>query len=179
MVLALVALLAAVVLFLLLTVLRLETENRSALADKELSEVALQSARTQLSERSFLAEQMINRLGRQLREKSAETRIFRLAPPAGSAPGPAAVVICDLPDALGLAAFTGLPPCAPEKEYRLWVVDAVGGKQLDAGAVCPAGDGRAATFFPLSGAVGSATVTLESREPHGAPKGPSVLETRL
>ena len=160
--------------------LALQQENMSLRTEKQLAEVAYQTAQSQLKERSLLAENMINDLGRQLREQQDLThlKITALASLAGNSKEAQAIAVWDPARETGLLTVQKLPAIADNQDYQVWVVDPAYPNPVDGGVFKPGPDGKAVLTFkgdkPIKAAAAFA-VSLEKKG--GVPKaeGPIVL----
>ncbi|MES1194618.1 MAG: anti-sigma factor, partial [Opitutus sp.] len=158
----------------------LHEENSSLRTERQLAEIAYQAAQAQLKERSFIAESMINDLGRQLREQQDLTRlkVTALASLAGNTPEAQAIAVWDPGRETGLLTVAKLPVIADNQDYQIWVVDPAYPNPVDGGVFKPGADGRAVLTFkgnkPIKGAAAFA-ISLEKKG--GVPKaeGPIVL----
>jgi anti-sigma-K factor RskA len=160
--------------------LSLRTENASLQTERRLAEIAYKTASNQLSERSLLAETMINDLGRQLREQQDLTRlkITALASLAGNTPEAQAIAVWDPGRETGLLTVDHLPVIGENQDYQIWVIDPAYPIPVDGGVFKPGADGRAVLAFkgdkPVKG-VAAFAISLEKKG--GVPKaeGPIVL----
>ena len=160
--------------------LSLRAENASLQTERRLAEIAHRTATNQLSERSLLAETMINDLGRQLREQHDLTRlkITALASLAGNTPEAQAIAVWDPGRETGLLTVDHLPVIADNQDYQIWVIDPAYPIPVDGGVFKPGADGRAVLAFkgdkPVKG-VAAFAISLEKKG--GVPKaeGPIVL----
>ena len=158
----------------------LRQENLTLRTERELAEIAYQTAQSQLNERSLIAENMINDLGRQLRDQEDLTRlkITALASLAGNTPEARAIAVWDPGRETGLLTVEKLPVIADNQDYQIWVVDPAYPNPVDGGVFKPGADGKAVLTFkgkkPI-GAVAAFAVSLERKG--GVPKaeGPIVL----
>jgi anti-sigma-K factor RskA len=158
----------------------LRQENSALRTERELAEIAYQTAQSQLKERSLIAESMINDLGRQLRDQEDLTRlkITALASLAGNTPEARAIAVWDPRRETGLLTVDKLPVIADNQDYQIWVVDPAYQNPVDGGVFKPGADGKAVLTFkgnkPIS-AVAAFAVSLERKG--GVPKaeGPIVL----
>ena len=158
----------------------LRQENLTLRTERELAEIAYQTAQSQLNERSLIAENMINDLGRQLRDQEDLTRlkITALASLAGNTPEARAIAVWDPGRETGLLTVEKLPVIADNQDYQIWVVDPAYPNPVDGGVFKPGANGKAVLTFkgnkPI-GAVAAFAVSLEKKG--GVPKaeGPIVL----
>jgi anti-sigma-K factor RskA len=160
--------------------LKLLQENSGLRTERELAELAYQTAQTQLKERSFVAESMINDLGRQLREQHdlAHLKVTALAALANNTPEAQAIAVWDPSLETGLLTVEKLPVIADNQDYQIWVVDPAYPNPVDGGVFKPGADGKAVLTFkgnqPIKAAAAFA-ISLEKKG--GVPKaeGPIVL----
>ena len=160
--------------------LTLRSDNNMLLTERRLAEIAYKTASNQLSERSLLAETMINDLGRQLREQHDLTRlkITALASLAGNTPEAQAIAVWDPSRETGLLTVDHLPVIGDNQDYQIWVIDPAYPIPVDGGVFKPGADGRAVLAFkgnkPIK-AVTAFAISLEKKG--GVPKaeGPIVL----
>ncbi len=158
----------------------LQSENTTLRTERQLAEIAYRAAQTQLKERSFLAESMINDLGRQLREQQDLTRlkITALASLAGNTPEAQAIAVWDPTRETGLLTVDHLAAIADNQDYQIWVVDPAYPIPVDGGVFKPGADGHAVLAFkgdkPIK-SVAAFAISLEKKG--GVPKaeGPIVL----
>ena len=160
--------------------LALRQENMSLRTERELAELAYQTAQSQLKERSLLAESMINDLGRQLREQQDLThlKITALASLAGNTKEARAIAVWDPARETGLLTVEKLPAIADNQDYQIWVVDPAYPIPVDGGVFKPDANGQAVLTFkgdkPIK-TVAAFAISLEKKG--GVPKaeGPIVL----
>lgn len=177
---ALAAVLAVAALWLGSQNLTLRQENSTLRTERELAEIAYQTAQAQLHERSLIAESMITDLGRQLSEQQDLTRlkITALASLAGNTPEAQAIAVWDPSRETGLLTVGNLPLIADNQDYQIWVVDPAYPIPVDGGVFKPGADGRAVLTFkgdkPIK-TVAAFAISLEKKG--GVPKaeGPIVL----
>ncbi len=158
----------------------LQQENLSLRTEKELADIAYQTAQGQLKERSFVAESMINDLGRQLREQSDLThlKVTALASLAGNTQEARAIAVWDPVRETGLLTVEKLPAIADNQDYQIWVVDPAYPIPVDGGVFKPDAAGKAVLTFkgdkPIK-TVAAFAISLEKKG--GVPKaeGPIVL----
>jgi len=164
--------------------LKLHQENTTLRTERELAEIAYETAQSQLKERSLIAETMINDLGRQLSAQQDLThlKITALTALAGNTPEAHAIAVWDPGLATGLLTVEKLPVIADNQDYQIWVVDPAYPNPVDGGVFKPGADGKAVLTFkgkqPVS-AVAAFAVSLEKKG--GVPKaeGPIVLLGKL
>ena len=160
--------------------LKLRQENSGLRTERELAELAYESAQAQLKERSFVAESMINDLGRQLREQQdlAHLKVTALAALAGNTSEAKAIAVWDPGRETGLLTVEKLPAIADNQDYQIWVVDPAYPIPVDGGVFKPDADGKAVLTFkgdkPIK-TVAAFAISLEKKG--GVPKaeGPIVL----
>jgi len=162
----------------------LRQENIALRTERELAEIAYQTAQSQLKERSLIAETMINDLGRQLRDQEDLTRlkITALASLAGNTPEARAIAVWDPGRETGLLTVEKLPVIADSQDYQIWVVDPAYPNPVDGGVFKPGADGKAVLTFKGNkriSAVAAFAISLEKKG--GVPKaeGPIVLLGKL
>lgn len=164
--------------------LKLRQENSGLRTERELAELAYETAQTQLKERSFVAESMINDLGRQLREQQdlAHLKVTALAALAGNTSEAKAIAVWDPARETGLLTVEKLPAIAANQDYQIWVVDPAYPIPVDGGVFKPDADGKAVLTFkgdkPIK-TVAAFAISLEKKG--GVPKaeGPIVLLGKL
>lgn len=162
----------------------LRQEGESLRTERQLAEAACRIAQNQLSERSLLAEGMINRLNAQLRrsEDLARLKVTALAALAGNTKEAQAIAVWDPGRETGLLTVEKLPAIADNQDYQIWVVDPAYPIPVDGGVFKPGADGRAVLTFrgnkPIK-TVAAFAISLEKRG--GVPKaeGPIVLLGKL
>ncbi len=160
--------------------LKLHQENASLRTEREMAEVAYESAQAQLKERTLVAETLINDLGHQLSAQRDLThlKITALAALAGNTPEARAIAVWDPGLETGLLTVEKLPVIADSQDYQVWVVDPAYPNPVDGGVFKPGADGRAVLTFkgnkPIKAAAAFA-ISLEKKG--GVPKaeGPIVL----
>jgi anti-sigma-K factor RskA len=160
--------------------LSLRSANDALRTQQRLAEVAYATAQNQLSERSFLAETLINDLGTRLQrsEDLARLKVSALASLAGNTAEAQAIAVWDPDQQAGLLTFEKLPATADSQDYQIWVIDPAYQNPVNGGVFHVAADGRAALAFkpdqPVTGATAFA-ISLERKG--GVPKaeGPIVL----
>ena len=160
--------------------LTLREQNSALRTERELAELAYQTAQARLQEHSLVAESMINDLGRQLREQQDLTRlkVTALASLAGNTPEARAIAVWDPGRETGLLTVEKLPAIADNQDYQLWVVDPAYPIPVDGGVFRPGADGTVVFTFkgdkPIK-SVAAFAISLERKG--GVPKaeGPIVL----
>ncbi len=160
--------------------LNLRTENVSLRTERELAEIAYKMTQGQLKERSLLAENMINKLGNQLKRQEDLTRmkVTALASLLGNSKEAQAIAVWDPDLQSGLLTVDKLPALAANQDYQLWVVDPAYQNPVNGGVFKVGADGHAALAFktdqPIKN-IAAFAVSLEKKG--GVPKaeGPMVL----
>ena len=160
--------------------LALRTENRTLLTERQLAEVAYQTARNQLTERSLLAEKMINQLGTQLRrsEDLARLKVSALASLAGNTKEAQAIAVWDPDQQSGLLTFDKLPAITDAQDYQIWVVDPAYPNPVNGGVFHVDESGRASLAFkPDQPVRAAAAFAISLEKKGGVPKaeGPIVM----
>jgi anti-sigma-K factor RskA len=158
----------------------LQAANDSLATQRELAEVAARLAKSQLAERTLLAEQMIADLRNQLRtsEDLGRLRVTALASLLGNSPEARAIAVWDPSQATGLLTVEKLPAISAEQDYQIWVIDPQYPIPVDGGVFKPDAEGRATLTFkgdkPIQ-KVSAFAISLEKKG--GVPKaeGPLVL----
>jgi len=162
----------------------LRRENTALDAEQQLAEVAYQTARSQLSERSLLAEKMINDLGARLSrsEDLARLRVAALVSLAGNTKEAQAIAVWDPDQQAGLLTFDKLPVIADNQDYQIWVVDPAYPNPVNGGVFHVAKDGSVTLAFRPDQPVRQANAFAISLEKKGGvPKaeGPIVMLGKL
>jgi anti-sigma-K factor RskA len=160
--------------------LALQSENDALRTEHQLAEIAYQTAQTQLEQRSLVAENMINDLGRQLLEQQdlSRLKITALASLAGNTVEARAIAVWDPARETGLLTVDKLPVIADNQDYQIWVIDPAYPIPVDGGVFKPGADGHAVLSFkgdkPIK-SVAAFAISLEKKG--GVPKaeGPIVL----
>lgn len=158
----------------------LQAANESLRTQHELAEVAHQLTRSQLAERTLVAEGMITELGRDLQrtENLARLHIATLAPLPRNLTETRAAVVWDPERQAGLLVVEQLPVVSHEQDYQLWVIDSQSPDSVAAGVFKPDSTGKATLVFQVEKPVRSAAgfaVTLEKARGAARPEGPMVL----
>jgi len=127
----------------------LRTENASLRTERQLAETAYKMAKNQLSERSFLAEQMITDLGNKLRksEDLARLKVTALASLAGNTKEAQVIAVWDPEQQTGLLTMEKLPPINDSQDYQIWVVDPAYKDPVNGGVFHVSADGKIAIPF--------------------------------
>lgn len=164
--------------------LALRAENDGLRTQQRLAEIAFESARTQLAERSLLAETMIQDLGARLKrsEDLARLKVSALASLAGNTAEAQAIAVWDPDQQAGLLAFEKLPAIAEHQDYQIWVIDPAYQNPVNGGVFHVARDGAVSLAFRPDQPVKKATAFAISLERKGGvPKaeGPIVLLGKL
>ena len=167
-----------------LQLLKLRAEKVALTTERDLAEAACRIAQLELSERSIVAEGMINELGRLLREKEDISRfkVVALSAPTDPSGATAAIAVWDPSQQAGLLVGERLAASAADQVYEIWVTDAVGGAPVKCGVFRVEPGLRFAVAFrpgqPVTGAAGI-QVSLEGHGGTPAPQGPLVLAGKL
>jgi anti-sigma-K factor RskA len=164
--------------------LALRAENEGLRTQQRLAEIAFESARNQLAERSLLAETMIQDLGARLTrsEDLARLRVSALASLAGNSPEAQAIAVWDPDQQAGLLSFEKIPAIADHQDYQIWVIDPAYQNPVNGGVFHVARDGAVSLAFRPDQPVTKATAFAISLERKGGvPKaeGPIVLLGKL
>lgn len=164
--------------------LALRSANAGLRTQLQLAELAYQSARNQLTERSLLAEKMINELGARLRrsEDLARLKVSALASLAGNTKEAQAIAVWDPDQQSGLLTFEKLPVITDEQDYQIWVVDPAYPNPVNGGVFKPDATGRAVLAFkPDQPVKQAAAFAISLEKKGGVPKaeGPIVLLGKL
>lgn len=127
----------------------LRTENANLRTERELAETAYKMAKSQLSERSLLAEQMITDLGNKLRksEDLARLKVTALASLAGNTKEAQVIAVWDPEQQAGLLTMEKLPPINDTQDYQIWVVDPAYKDPVNGGIFHVSADGKIAVPF--------------------------------
>lgn len=162
----------------------LRTANEALRTQQRLAEIAYESARGQLAERSLLAEQMINELGGRLRrsEDLARLKVSALASLAGNTAEARAIAVWDPDQRAGLLTLANLPAIKPDQDYQIWVIDPAIKDPVSGGVFHVGQAGEVSLAFRPDQPVGAATAFAISLERKGGvPKaeGPVLLLGRL
>lgn len=158
----------------------LRRENEMLRTDRELAEVAYQMAKNDLSERTLLAERMINDLGKRLARQEDLTRlkVTALAAMVPDNQDAQAIAVWDPDLGAGLLTAEKLPPLPDTQDYQIWVIDPAYPIPVDGGVFRPDAAGTAAVAFkgdkPVK-TVNAFAISVERKG--GVPKaeGPIVL----
>lgn len=158
----------------------LRQENLALHNERQLAEVAYQMARSQLAERSLLAEKMITDLGNQLRRADDLTRlkVTALASLAGNTKEAQAIAVWNPEQQTGLLTIEKLPAIADTQDYQIWVVDPAYKDPVNGGVFHVGPDGKVALGFkPDQPVKQAAAFAISLEKKGGVPKaeGPIVL----
>lgn len=160
--------------------LTLRNQNAALATERELAEVAYKMTQNQLSERSLLAESMINDLGNKLRrsEDLSRLKISALASLAGNTKEAQVIAVWDPGQQTGLLTMEKLPAIADTQDYQIWIVDPAYKDPVNGGVFHVTADGKITLAFkpdqPVT-QVAAFAISLEKKG--GVPKaeGPIVL----
>ena len=160
--------------------LYLSQENSTLRTERALAEVAYKTAQNQLTERSLLAESMINDLGGKLRrsEDLARLKVAALASLAGNSVEAKAIAVWDPDQQAGLLTIERLPAIADTQDYQIWVVDPAYPNPVNGGVFHVGADGRVALAFkPDQPVKQAAAFAISLERKGGVPKaeGPILL----
>jgi anti-sigma-K factor RskA len=165
-------------------ILSLHDENEHLQAELRLAEIASQTARNELRQRSLLAEAMIKDLGAQLRRTENLTRlkVTALVSLAGNTKEAQAIAVWDSDQQAGLLTFDKLPITDQSQDYQIWVVDPAYPNPVNGGVFHVAKDGSVMLAFKPDQPVRKAdafAISLEKKG--GVPKaeGPIVMLGKL
>ncbi len=155
-------------------------QNDSLRAQQRLDQIAYESTRNQLAERSLVAEHMITELGQRLQrsENLARLKVSALASLAGNTAEARAIAVWDPDQQAGLLSFEKLPAIAAEQDYQIWVIDPAYQNPVNGGVFHVSQDGSVSLAFRPDQPVTKATAFAISLEKKGGvPKaeGPIVL----
>ncbi|MBL9215525.1 MAG: anti-sigma factor [Opitutaceae bacterium] len=158
----------------------LRNEARALRTERELAEVAYKMARNQLSERSLLAEKMINDLGDKLRrsEDLARLKVTALASLAGNTKEAQVIAVWDPEQQTGLLTLEKLPAIADTQDYQIWIVDPAYPNPVNGGVFHVGSDGKVVLpFKPDQPVAQAAAFAISVEKKGGVPKaeGPIVL----
>jgi anti-sigma-K factor RskA len=162
----------------------LRSQNDALRAQQRLDQVAYESTRNQLAERSLVAEHMITELGQRLQrsENLARLKVSALASLAGNTAEARAIAVWDPDQQAGLLSFEKLPAIAAEQDYQIWVIDPAYQNPVNGGVFHVSQDGSVSLAFRPDQPVTKATAFAISLEKKGGvPKaeGPIVLLGKL
>ncbi len=158
----------------------LRSENTSLRTERELAETAIKIAQNQLTERSLLAENMINSLNRKLRksEDLARLKVSALASLAGNTKEAQVIAVWDPEQQTGLLTMEKLPPISDTQDYQIWIVDPAYKNPVSGGVFHVSTDGKIALPFkgdqPIAQAAAFA-ISLEKKGGAAQAEGPIVL----
>jgi anti-sigma-K factor RskA len=147
----------------------LQTENSSLRTERELAETAYKMAKNQLTERSLLAENMINDLGNKLRksEDLARLKVTALASLAGNTKQAQVIAVWDPEQQTGLLTMEKLPAISDTQDYQIWVVDPAYKDPVNGGVFHVSADGKIALPFKPDQPVAQAAAFAISLEKKG------------
>ena len=160
--------------------LALRHENAALASERQLAEVAYRMTQNQLSERSLLAENMINDLGGKLRrsEDLSRLKITALASLAGNTKEAQVIAVWDPGQQTGLLTMEKLPAIADTQDYQIWIVDPAYKDPVNGGVFHVAADGKVTLAFkPDQPVAQAAAFAISLEKKGGVPKaeGPIVL----
>jgi anti-sigma-K factor RskA len=149
--------------------LSLRSENANLQTERQLADTAYKMAKNQLSERSLVAEKMINDLGAKLRntEDLARLKVTALASLAGNTKAAQVIAVWDPEQQTGLLTMDKLPPVGDTQDYQLWIVDPAYKDPVNAGVFHVASDGRVAVPFKPDEPIAHAAAFAVSLEKKG------------
>ncbi len=158
----------------------LRREAKALQSERQLAEVAYKMARNELTQRSLLAENMINDLGGKLRhsEDLARLKVTALASLAGNTAEAKVIAVWDPEQQTGLLTMEKLPVIADTQDYQIWIVDPAYPNPVNGGVFHVGADGRIALpFKPDQPVVKAAAFAISLEKKGGVPKaeGPIVL----
>lgn len=158
----------------------LREANATLRSERQLAEIAYKMAQNQLTERSLLAENMINSLGQKLRraEDLARLKVTALASLAGNTKEAQVIAVWDPEQQAGLLTMEKLPAIADTQDYQIWIVDPAYPNPVNGGVFHVAADGRVALAFkPDQPVKQAAAFAISLEKKGGVPKaeGPIVL----
>ena len=160
--------------------LSLRNQNSTLQTERELAEVAYKMTQNQLSERSLLAENMINDLGNKLRrsEDLSRLKISALASLAGNTKEAQVIAVWDPGQQTGLLTVEKLPAIADTQDYQIWIVDPAYKDPVNGGVFHVTNDGKVTLAFkPDQPVTQAAAFAISLEKKGGVPKaeGPIVL----
>ena len=149
--------------------LALRSEVQTLSTERQLAEVAYHMAQNQLSERSLLAENMINDLGQKLRrsEDLARLKVTALASLAGNTAEAKVIAVWDPDQQTGLLTMEKLPATSDEQDYQIWVVDPAYPNPVNGGVFHVGADGKVALAFKPDQPIAKAAAFAISLEKKG------------
>ena len=151
----------------------LQQENSKFRTERQLAEVAAHLAQNQLTERTLIAEGMINSLGRKLRgaEDLARLKVVSLSAPAGHIMEAQVIAVWDPELQAGLLTIEKLPAIAGTQDYQIWIIDPAFPNPVNGGVFHGTADGRVVLAFKPDQAVTRAiTFALSLEKKGGVPK---------
>lgn len=127
----------------------LRRENNDLRTERELAEIAYRMAQNQLTERTAIAERMINDLGTRLARQEDLTRlkVTALAAMVPDNKDAQAIAVWDPDLGTGLLTAAKLPVLPDWQDYQIWVIDPAYPIPVDGGVFRPNADGGAAVAF--------------------------------
>ncbi len=158
----------------------LRDENATLRSERQLAEIARQMAQNQLTERSLLAENMINSLGQKLgrTEDLARLKVTALASLADNTKEAQVIAVWDPEQQTGLLTVEKLPALPATQDYQIWIVDPAYPNPVNGGVFHVAADGQVALAFkPDQPVTQAAAFAISLEKKGGVPKaeGPIVL----
>jgi anti-sigma-K factor RskA len=158
----------------------LRSENASLRTERQLAEIAYKMAQNQLTQRSLLAENMINDLGSKLlrSEDLARLKVSALASLVGNTKEAQAIAVWDPEQQTGLLTIEKLPAIAETQDYQIWVVDPAYPNPVNGGVFHVTADGKVALAFkPDQPVAQAAAFAISLEKKGGVPKaeGPIVM----
>jgi anti-sigma-K factor RskA len=171
---------AAAAIWLAVQNLALRNANTTLRTERELADIAYRTAQSQLKERTLVAENMINQLGRQLRDQEDLTRlkVTALASLAGNTREAQVIAVWDPRQETGLLTFDKLPALEEGQDYQIWVVDPAYKNPVNGGVFHVSAEGKTAlSFKPDQPVKQAAAFAISLERKGGVPKaeGPIVL----
>lgn len=151
----------------------LRSANASLRTERQLAEVAYKLAQNQLTQRSLLAESMINDLGSKLRrsEDLARLKVSALASLVGNTKQAEAIAVWDPEQQTGLLTIEKLPALAETQDYQIWVVDPAYPNPVNGGVFHITTDGKVALGFkPDQPVTRAAAFAISLEKKGGVPK---------
>ena len=147
----------------------LRAEKANLQTERQLAETAYKIAKNQLTERSLLAENMINDLGNKLRksEDLARLKVTALASLAGNTKQAQVIAVWDPEQQSGLLTMEKLPAISDTQDYQIWVVDPAYKDPVNAGVFHVSADGKIAVPFKPTQPVAQAAAFAISLEKKG------------
>lgn len=158
----------------------LRAQNQNLQTERELAQIAYQTAQSQLSERTLLAEKLITDLGHKLQnsENLARLKITALASLAGNTQEAQVIAVWDPEQEAGLLSMEKLPAIADTQDYQIWIVDPAYPNPVNGGVFHVDAEGKIALpFKPDQPVTNVAAFAISLEKKGGVPKaeGPIVL----